>query len=54
MSGLIGKKIGNPTEKYKIEELIEKGKNNTLIYKASLKSNGEKRVLKIMFFLRIF
>ena len=47
-SVLIGKKIGNPTDKYKIEELIEKGKNNTLIYKASLKSNGEKRVLKII------
>jgi calcium-dependent protein kinase len=47
-SVLIGKKNGNPTEKYKIEELIEKGKNNTLIYKASLKSNGEKRVLKII------
>ena len=47
-SVLIGKLTGNPIDKYTIDELIVKGKNNSLIYKATLKSNGEKRILKII------
>jgi calcium-dependent protein kinase len=45
---LIGKLTGNPIDKYTIDELIVKGRNNSLIYKATLKSNGEQRILKII------
>ena len=47
-SVLIGKGTGNPIDKYRIDELLEKGKNNSLIYKATLKSNGDKRILKVI------
>ncbi len=47
-SVLIGKGSGNPIDKYNIEELIGKGDNGSLVYKATLKSNGEKRAFKVI------
>ena len=46
-SVLIGKGSGNPVEKYKIEELIGKGEFS-LVYRATLKSNGESRAFKVI------
>ena len=46
-SVLIGKGSGNPVDKYKIEELIGKGEFS-LVYKATLKSNGDLRAFKVI------
>ena len=46
-SVLIGKGSGNPVDKYKIEELIGKGEFS-LVYRATLKSNGESRAFKVI------
>ena len=46
-SVLIGKGSGNPIDKYTIDELIGKG-DNSLVYKATLRSNGDLRSFKVI------
>ena len=46
-SVLIGKGSGNPIDKYKIEELIGRGEFS-LVYRVTLKSNGESRAFKVI------
>ena len=46
-SVLIGKGSGNPIDKYTIDKLIGKG-DNSLVYKATLRSNGDLRTFKVI------